>query len=193
LLSGFVGTAGLAAIGWLGYQVLSLQLPVHARESTARAAPELALCRMPTNGYLRGRLHGTADLDIDWSGAALACSGNARPGDAGVRLFFAGHPAGSEDRLVLVIGIGADVAQLAGRELPASVTLIDEASSQFFHSGDDRCLTRISAVEPLPDERYSYRVAGDLYCAGAVPAVAGGGTVTLGDLAFAGRLVLDPQ
>jgi hypothetical protein len=147
---------------------------------------------MPDDGYLRGRLHASTDLDIDWSGASLACAGNARPGEAGLRLFFAGQPEGSEDRLVLVIGLDAGIAGLAGREIPASVTLIDEASSQFFHAATGRCFSSVRAVQPLPDARYAYRIEGSLYCSGAIPAVSGEHSVTLGDIAYAGRLALDP-
>ncbi len=41
---------------------------------------------------------------------------------------------------------------LAGREHPVSVTLIDEASSQFFHSPGDRCFTRVLELSALPGE-----------------------------------------
>jgi hypothetical protein len=185
------GLAGLAATGWLGYLALSQRPPAVATATAIPAAPALAACPLSPPGYLRGRLHGSDDLDIDWSGPALACAGNARPDNAGLRLFFAGHPGSDASRLVLVIGIDAPLARLAGHEHAARVTLIDEASSQFFHAGDGRCVARINAVAPLPGERFAYRVEGSLYCIGAIAAVSGDRSVTIGDLDFAGRLALD--
>ena len=96
-----------------------------------------------------GRPFGRGD-PLDWRGAALSCAGNARPDGKGLRLFFAGRPADGEDGLLLVLGIAADVSALPGREHTVSVTLIDEASDQFFHSPADRCFTRIREVKRLP-------------------------------------------
>lgn len=187
--------AGLAASLWLGYVALSQTLPAppaKPRNESLGAPPALAPCVMERDGFWRGRIFGTAGLDVDWSGAALSCAGNARPDGSGLRLFFAGQPGAGGDRLVLVIGIPAGIDDLAGHEHPVSVTLIDEASSQFFHSPGDRCFTRVRDVAPLTDKG-SYRVEGDLYCAGAIAAVTGSNSVTLGDMSYAGRLSLEEQ
>ena len=92
---------------------------------------------------------------------------------------------------MLVLGFAADIAELAGREHPVNVTLIDEASSQFFHSPAERCFARIGEVTPLGGDPEAFRVEGDLYCAGAIASLTGPNSVTLGDMAFAGRLTLD--
>jgi hypothetical protein len=175
----------------MGYLALSMRLPPPASAKSLGSAPSLLPCDIPAGGYLRGSLHATSDMHIDWSGPSLSCAGNARPGDAGLRLFFAGHPAGDANRLMLVIGLDARVGELAGREVPASVTLIDEATSEFFHANAGRCFSAVSSVQTLPDRHAAYRIEGHLYCAGALPAVSGLHSVTLGDIAYAGRLVLD--
>lgn len=191
-LAAIATLAGIATAAWLGYLALSQELPAPRPAATERlgAPPSLAPCVMERNGFWRGRITGSASLDVDWSGADLACAGNARPAGRGLRLFFAGRPGAGTERLVLVIGIEAGLDELAGREHEASVTLIDEASSQFFHGAANRCFTRVREVAPLPDAR-SWRVEGELYCAGAIAAVAGVNSVTLGDMAYAGRLTLE--
>ena len=191
--SSLSGLAGLAAALGLGYLALSQRLPAPTVQQRERfgAPPMLAPCTMDRDGYFTGRIFASTAVDIDWSGNALTCAGNARPDGQGLRLFFAGQLGESDDRLVLVLGIAAGVADLAGREHPVSLTLIDEASSQFFHSQPDRCFTRIREVTPLGGGHEAFRVEGDLYCAGAIASVTGSNSVTLGDMAFAGRLTLD--
>jgi hypothetical protein len=186
------GLVGLGAALWLGYLALSQGLPPPAAQEreTSSPPPAFAACVMDRDGYWTGRVFGSRELAIDWRGEALSCAGNARPHGRGLRLFFAGHPTTGADRLVLVIGVAADIAGLAGREHPVSLTLIDEASSQFFHTPADRCFIRVREVAALGGGG-SYRVEGDLYCVGAIPAVSGAGSVTLGDMKFAGRLTLD--
>jgi hypothetical protein len=189
--SAISGLAGLITSLGLGYLALSQELPPPAVEQTAALAPPPPLepCVMDRDGYWTGRVFGSEELDLDWRGNALTCAGNARPDGKGLRLFFAGFTAPGTDRLVLVLGIDAGIDGLAGREFPVSLTLIDEASSQFFHTAD-RCFTFIRDVAPLAAAG-SYRVEGDLYCAGAIPALSGTGSVTLGDMTYAGRITLD--
>jgi hypothetical protein len=191
--SSLAGLAGLVAALGLGYLALSQQLPAPAARplKSFSAPPMLAPCTMDRGGYLTGRIFAATAVDIDWSGNALTCAGNARPDGQGLRLFFAGRLGAGDDRLVLVLGIAAGVADLPGREHPVSLTLIDEASSQFFHSQPDRCFTHIREVTPLDGTRADFRVEGDLYCAGAIASVTGSNSVTLGDIAFAGRLTLE--
>jgi hypothetical protein len=191
-VTGLTTLAGLAAVIGLGYLAWNHRPAAPAPGTNLATAPTLSPCRMDQDGYLRGSLHAAVNLDIDWRGEALACAGNARPDGTGLRLFFAGVAADSGERIVLVIGLEAGIAGLAGREVPASVTVIDEASSEFFHAGAGRCLSNVTAVQPLSDARFAYRVEGELYCAGAIPAVTGSHSVTLGDMAYAGRLALDP-
>ena len=179
------------AIG-LGFIAFTRLPPAPAPAATGLVpAGGFSTCDIAGGGYWRGSVHGGETLSFDWRDGAFECDGNARPGDRGLRLFFAGRPGGSEHRLMLVIGVSAALPALQGAELPVNVTLIDEASSSFFHSSGDRCFARFDevAASRAPVE---FRVAGELYCAGSVPAVAGPGSVTLGDMAFAGRLALEP-
>jgi hypothetical protein len=191
----FTAVAGLAASLWLGYLALSLPLPAPVPQQARGLAPAPALdpCLMDRDGYWRGRIFGATTLEIDWAGAALGCAGNARPDGRGLRLFFAGGRAAGAERLLLVIGIESDLESLAGSEHPVSVTLVDEASDQFFHGAKERCFARIDEVAPLADAPRSYRVEGEVYCAGAIAAVNSRDSVTLGDTRFAGRLTLEAE
>lgn len=194
LLEATATAAGVAVCLALGWLALGQRPPAAVARSVAgnetlAQAPRLAPCATDPEGYWRGRLIAGRSLDLDWRGSALECAGNARPGDRGLRLFFAGHTGEGGERLLFIVGIAAtDPAKLAGREHPASVTLVDEAGSRFFASREGSCFTRVSTVEPLAGA--NWRVEGELYCANALGAVAGEGSVTLGDSAYAGRLTL---
>lgn len=184
--------AGLAATLALGCVVLAQQprpaAPAQAAAAGLPAAPLLASCALQPAGYWHGSITGSASLPLDWSGADLACAGNARPGGRGLRLFFAGRSGDDAQQLVIVLGIAASADELAGREWPVSVTVIDEAGNDIFHSAPGRCFTRVTELTALDAGRHALRVAGELYCAGAIGAVSGERSVVLGDSRYAGRL-----
>lgn len=185
---------GLVASFALGYLALSQRLPAPAPVAGSIGdPPALAPCVMDRDGYWQGQLVGNDTLDLDWRGAALACAGNERPNGRGLRLFFAGEPAPGGDRLLLVLGLDSSLDALAGREHAVSLTLVDEASSQFFHSPRDRCFTRVGEVTPLDGSPGEYRVDGELYCVGAVAALSGEAAVTIGDTRYSGRLSLGEE
>lgn len=191
--SPLIALAGLLVSLGLGYLALSQSLPPPAAAARLGAPPELVPCVMDRDGYWQGRLFGVAPMDVNWRGAELKCAGNARPNGRGLRLFFAGRPGAGADRLLLVLGIATDIMTLAGREHPVSITVIDEASSQFFHSPGDRCFTRVLELSPLAAEAASYRVNGELYCVGAIAAVSGDAALTIGDTTYSGRLTLGDE
>ena len=46
---------------------------------------------LPTgNGYLRARIRGAMNLDVNWHNAELQCEGGPRPDGSGLRVAFAG-------------------------------------------------------------------------------------------------------
>ena len=112
-----------------------------------------------------------------------------RPDGAGVRLVFAPADA-TEPQLVFVIGIDGAPDDWPGTEHGATITIIDEGRGRFFSSGGmDRCWTRILAAEPLGDpSEASVQIDGEVYCAGAIPALNQAGSVTLGEFRYSGRL-----
>lgn len=186
------GTIALLALLFCAQPPGAAESSETLESDTLDSAPALEPCVMEEAGYWQGRIFGTATFDVGWSGDQLECAGHARPGGDGLRLFFAGHPHGRRERLLLVLGIAAPLAALAGREHEASVTLIDEAGNQFFHGREGRCFARITGIRTLGGKPHSWRIEGELYCTGAIAAVSGPGSLTLGDMRFAGRFTESP-
>src|SRR5256885_17074385 len=65
-----------------------------AAASPAQAVPAPAGgakgCLPGGNGYLRARIRGALNLDIDWHDAEIECDGGPRPDGSGLRVSFAG-------------------------------------------------------------------------------------------------------
>src|ERR1044072_2535606 len=95
-------------------------LPAFAGQAVA------AGCLPAGNGYLRARVGGAMNLDINWRDAQLECEGSARPDGRGIRLSFAGPPRSDGRRLRMVFGIASAQEGKAGRGLPTNVTVIFE-------------------------------------------------------------------
>lgn len=168
--------------------------PSRAVPDSGLAAPrDMAPCVMNSAGYLNGRLYGALTSTIDWHGIGMTCDGMTRPNNQGIRLVFASAEFDESERLIFVIGIDGEIGNLTGKETKANITIIDEGSGRFFSAGrQDRCWTTVQSVEPAGDQMQSvYQVAGDLYCATALPSLTGKGSVTLGDFRYSGRLILD--
>jgi hypothetical protein len=188
------GVTGMAVVVWLGFLFFSQPIagPSPAALANAGGPATLPPCLMDKPGYLNGTIFGSISLAIDWRGAVLACDGDARPGDNGLRLFFAGRPEGGPDRIVLLLGIEARAEEFAAREYPVRVTLLDETGDVIYHSGPDRCWTKVTELSPLHDvAARSFRVDGALYCLGAIPSLSDQSSITLGDITYSGRLRLD--
>lgn len=158
-------------------------------------------CTLHPDGFLRVRFFGALNVTADWSGADLLCDGVQRPDGKGIRLFFtrvrrgaaeAGADRAGGDQLSVLIGIDGLPESSVGTERPANVTVIDEGQSRFFSTGGPgRCWATINSATALPPargRRPSLRIAGLVYCVGALPAVGDPSSLTLGDLYFAGRV-----
>ena len=170
--------------------------PDHVRRAPDAGLPlpeAMQPCVLNGAGYLSGRLYGSLNLSIDWRGPELVCDGMNRPNNTGIRLVFASSLTGDDNRLIFVIGIDGDIDRLPNKEEKANITIIDEGASHFFStSGKDRCWTKVHSIESLSNANPGkYQVAGDLYCAGALPSLTGKGSITLGDFRYSGRLTLD--
>jgi len=187
-VAGVLGAAGVLLMG--AAALLQPLPPAPARATPSDPAAGLP-CTLHPDGFLRGRIFGALSFTADWSGAGLACDGMPRPDGQSVRLFFAGErPAGG--RVSLIIGIDGGLAELVGAERPANVTVIDEREDRFFSTGGPgRCWASIESVTPLPPARgrpAESRIAGVVYCVGALPSLGDRSSLTLGDLHFAGRM-----
>ncbi len=120
--------------------------------SQAAASTLVNLCSANQAMFLRARLQGAIDAQLDWRGAELNCEGGARPGDRGLRAVFAGSltsevgNAKKSRRLRMIIGISLlDSAAGVAQALPTNLTLIIEGEGLTYATqGDQHC-----AVEQL--------------------------------------------
>ena len=181
--------AGLVVLIWIiGLSALD---PLPAPE-TGRPDALMPCARGGVEGYLSGRIYGSVDLSLDWRSPRLLCEGMPRPDGEGLRLVFAHAIDDSAARLMLVLGLPDATLTGTTGEIPANVTLIDEANGRFFGTGGTgRCWADIQSQLPAEPDRVWVR--GELYCAGALPELGADGSVTLGDLAFKGQAATEPM
>ena len=136
-----------------------------------------ALCRPAPAGFLRARLQGAIDAELDWSGPDTPpCIGGPRPTQDGLRLVFKGK-AGAEPLLV-IIGVGVGETVTAARNVPASVTVVREGAGEFFATqGDDKCAVDELTQEAVAGQAGRYRLTGRGYCTQPARAVGDDGAV----------------
>ena len=192
LLIELAGAGLVLALGALLMLGGARQGPRAAGAPTTPVMEDLQPCIMDRSGYIHGRLYGALKMTVDWTGSMLACGGMSRPNEKGVRLVFASPPQSQSKRRIFVIGIDRTVDGLTRGEAAVNLTLIDEKSGRFFGTrGTDRCWTQVSAVKKIVNAPETYRIDGDMYCAGSIPSLSDTASVTLSDFHYSGRLTLD--
>jgi hypothetical protein len=137
-----------------------------------------ALCKPAPAGWLRARLQGAIDAEIDWqAGSYPQCLGVPRPTGDGIRLLYKGSVAG--DPVVIVIGVSTLTrAGSAVRNVPANLTLIREGTGVFYATqGDDKCAFDSVQQVPLPEEPDRFRLTGRGYCTQPARALGADGAV----------------
>ena len=131
-------------------------------------------CLATGNGFLRARIRGSLNLDINWKNAELECEGSERPNGHGIRLSFAGPKRSDGRRLRMVFGVATTREGAPGRALPTNLTVIFEGEQRLFTTrGDDRCTVddlQEERVGALGSEQRSYRVVARGFC--TLPAMA---------------------
>lgn len=192
ILQQTISILGLACVGVLFALVFTTtsRFPSQTTSVPGMQPERLNPCLMDRDGRLQGNLFGAIRQTIDWSGEDLLCEGMIRPGGDGIRLIFSRNSTSSTARIVLVIGIGNLGPGETGEDLPANVTLIDEATGRFFNAqGIERCWATVQEQQQLSKNPVAvYRVDGELYCVGSLPSVNGLESVTLHEVRFSGRL-----
>ena len=142
-----------------------------------QAAPESALCRPSNDGYLRARLQGAIDAELDWSGDVPQCLGAPRPSGDGVRLLFKG-PAAADANLLILIGAGPLEAGESRRNVPANLTVIREGAGEFYATqGDDKCALDEVVQQRLDPLGQRYRLTARGYCTQPARSLHGDGAV----------------
>jgi hypothetical protein len=145
-----------------------------APTTAGSAAARSSGCLAAGNGFLRARIRGALNLDIDWKNAELECDGSERPNGHGIRVSFAGPTRSGGRRLRMVFGVATAAEGAPGRALPTNLTIIFEGEQRLYSTrGEDRC-----TIDELREERLgaldsslrSYRVIARGFC--TLPATA---------------------
>ena len=178
--------------------------PVAATQPAKATAPPR--CLPDGGGYLRARLKGSIDTELDWGNENTECTGAVRPTDGGIRMRFThavqtGAANGTAERpdtepLILVFGIAGLHEGESARALPVNVTVIREGVGEFpgkFYGtqGDDKCTLDTVTQTPIvgiPRRSRSYRVVARGFCTEPARAVNGSGAVLISRFDYAGRV-----
>jgi hypothetical protein len=170
----------------------SADTPVAPGAAPAKPTVKPAGCLPSGNGFLRARIRGALNLDIDWHNAELECEGAARPDGSGIRLSFAGPIHADGRRMRMVFGVAATTEGSSGSALPTNLTVIFEGETRLFATrGDDRC-----TVDKLNQERFgalggparSYRVLARGFCIEPVAGLSANERIVVSSFDFAGQV-----
>jgi hypothetical protein len=173
-----------------------IRMPQHPGASAPDPGPPVARPGRPCvgdgTGYVRARIRGTLNLDLNWNDAQLTCGGEPRPDGSGLRLSFAGPGPGGK-ALRLVFGVRSAREGTPGRELPTNLTVLLEGGRVFATRGDDKCTTDRLSQSPLPggtgpDAARAWRVEVSGFCVAPAAALVGPGRIVVSRFNFAGRI-----
>ncbi len=177
--------------------LFALMAPLLAVGATPSASPTppAAGCLVAGDGYLRARVRGALDLDLDWKNDEMQCEGGPRPrgknDSRGLRVSIGGPPRGDGRRIRLVFGVGGVAEGASGQALKTNVTLFLEGEQRAFATlGDDKCSVDLDQqrIEVLGAGRAVYRVVGRGFCLGPATSLTQGERVVVTSFDFAGRV-----
>jgi hypothetical protein len=185
-IEALVSALSLALVFFIGWNTFTL--PATSVTDKGLAPRAMAACSLDQDGYLRGELYGSVKQTLSWQGVDMACDGMPKPGGSGIRLAFREHADPDTPGLSFVIGIDGAAPGQPFDELAANVTLNDQTGGRFYSTqGLEQCwASTTELVELTGTVEKVWRIDGLLYCAGALPAAAGSGSVTIVELQFSG-------
>jgi hypothetical protein len=125
-----------------------------AEQATAALASATGNCIAGGGGFLRARLRGALEAELDWSNADMQCAGGPRPDGKGVRLTFAGQlpgAAGAPPRQVrFIFGMDLDdVAAGPAQAMPTNLTVIVEGEGELYATRGSRYCA-VESLERVP-------------------------------------------
>ncbi len=152
-------------------------------------------CLPNGNGYLRARIRGALQLDINLHNAELECDGGARPDGSGIRVSFAGPMRTDGRRLRMVFGVASATEGQQGHALRTNLTVILEGEQKVFATrGDDKCTVDQLTQERLGTpggSRRAYRVTARGFCIVPISALQGAGEIVVSRFDFAGNVTFE--
>jgi len=168
-------------------------MPPASAPPPTNAAPAAPSGCLPTgNGYLKARIRGAINLDIDWHNAELECDGGPRPDGSGIRMSFAGPKRADGRRLRMVFGVSAAREARGGRTLPTNLTVIVEGAQRLYTTrGDDHCTVDTLNQQRLrvPGTPRKYRVVARGFCVAPATTLNNAERILVSSFDFAGNAV----
>jgi hypothetical protein len=148
------------------------------------------LCPLPSDAYLRARLAGAVERNLEWRAGRMECEGMQRPDGRGLRVTFRGELDGVP--ATFVFGVPRLEEGASARAVPVNVTLIREGRGVYGTRGEDKCTlddVRQTALSPDAHGR-RWRVEARGFCLEPARAVGGRGNdaILLSTFDFAGYL-----
>ena len=148
-------------------------------------APAAKTCLPSGDGYLRARVGGAIEAEIDWPNSGTACEGEPKLDPAGVRLSFR-RVSGARPNLLFLFGL---TGVREGEPLHASganLTIIVQGTDRIYGTrGDSRCTVDSLTQRRLGGE-HEYRLEARGFCTEPAHAVRGEGMVIVSRFDFAG-------
>lgn len=198
------GTSRLAnRLGYLLAIICGLTLgatcKVHAQTQPASddnaTLPLPAVTCLPDGrGFLKARLSGAVQAELNWGNEGMECTGAVRP-DGGIRMRFS-HKDG-DGKLVLLFGVAGLREGKSAKALPVNLTVIREGLGEFYSTqGDNKCTLDEVRQEPLvgiPHRSRSYRVTARGFCTQPARALRGEGVILLSRFDYVGRIDFDNE
>jgi hypothetical protein len=149
-------------------------------------------CLTSGDGYLRAKMAGAVEANLDWPNSGTRCEGESRDTPPGVRLSFQ-RAAGAKPNLLLVFGLTGVTQGQSAREVKANLTVIVQGTSRIYGTlGDSRCTVDSLSQRPL-NETGTYRVEARGFCTQPAHAVHGKGDVLISTFEFAGLVNFTPE
>lgn len=157
-----------------------------AAGNVARAPTAVAASCLPSgDGYLKARIAGAIDADIDWPNSGTACAGEPKTRPPGVRMSFRRATAGRLD-LLFVFGLSGVKEGQALHDGRANLTVIEQGSGRVFGTlGDGRCTVDSLSQRRLAAAR-TYRIEVRGFCTQPARAVRGDSDLLVSRFDFAG-------
>jgi hypothetical protein len=197
---GFAVAPPAAAQTSAGQPIIQMPRPAAARGPSSDQDVDPVLGRSPCvgdgTGYVRARIRGALQLDVNWHDAQMQCGGDLRPDGSGLRVSFAGPgPGGKVMRLVF--GVRSAREGSSGKELPTNLTVLLDGGRVFATRGDDKCTMDQLSQRALPSRNRpggstvrAWRIEARGFCVYPANAVTGQGRILVSRFDFAGRIEL---
>ncbi|HTP40005.1 MAG TPA: hypothetical protein VMI92_10575 [Steroidobacteraceae bacterium] len=180
----------------LGFSLSACRPASAPLQAAARPAVDNGACLPQQRGFLRARLRGALEADLDWKAALIECEGGARPDGKGIRVSLSGPLNASGQKLRIVFGLSAPPATAEARNVDTNLTLIVEGAQQLFSTlGNDKCSVDDLVQRPLASAGAGgagdYEVSARGFCVGAASTLDQKSQVWMDRFDFTARIHLE--